>query len=56
MYVLSASAMSDGSHNVAINATPTSSDYLGWVLKYGNEDYMKCASNLKWYSDEISCN
>lgn len=58
MYVLSSSRLSDGSE--AVNATaqpsPTSSDYLGWVLKYGNEDYMRCASNLKWYSDNTSCN
>lgn len=58
MYVLSSSRLSDGSE--AVNATaqpsPTSSDYLGWVLKYGNEDYMRCASNLNWYSDNTSCN
>lgn len=56
MYVLSNSTMSDGSHNVAVNATPTSSSYLAWVLKYGNEDYINCASNLQWYSNNTSCN
>ena len=56
MYILSNSTMSDGSHNVAVNATPTSSSYLAWVLKYGNEDYMRCASNVKWYSNNTSCN
>lgn len=50
--------MSDGSDavNVTEQPSPTSSDYLGWVLKYGNEDYMKCADNLKWYSENTSCN
>ena len=58
MYVLSSSRMSDGAEGVNATATPspTSSDYLGWVLKYGNEDYMRCASNLQWYSNNTSCN
>lgn len=58
MYVMSSSKMSDGSDavNVTAQPAPTSSDYLGWVLKYGNEDYMRCASNLKWYSNNTSCN
>lgn len=29
--------------------------YLAWVLKYGNEDYMKCASSLSFTGGNTSC-
>lgn len=56
MFVLSNSAFDSGLYNVSANTEPDATTYLAWVLKYGNEDYMRCASNLNWYSDNTSCN
>lgn len=56
MYILSNSTINDGSYKVEVNDEPDSFSYLAWVLKYGNEDYMRCESNLAWYSNNTSCN
>lgn len=57
MFILNNSTFNDGSYRVAANDEPDPLSYLAWVLKYGNQDYMKCESNLKWYStSNTSCN
>ncbi len=56
MYILSNSTMSDGSHAVSEGDEPDTTSYLGWVIKYGNQDYNRCVSNLEWYSENTSCN
>lgn len=34
--------------------TPNSNSYLAWVLKFGNQDYMRCASSLSFIGN-TSC-
>lgn len=58
MVSYNAKKISSGIDMVGYNGvtSPTSDGfYLAWVLKYGNEDYMKCGSSLS-FTGNTSCN